>query len=462
MRILVVDDDRATRRQLARIAGELPDADVVETSSLEEAREQIGRRSFDVALIDLRLSPNDPDNRDGLTLVREVRERAIVPIVVSGSDGMRDVREAMRFRAHDYILKEELCPELVLPILHSLRDRRALEREVIALRSKAAPAAATGLVGTSKPMQVLREMIQRVAVSDRPVLVRGGSGTGKEVVVRALHAMGRHPQAALLDLNCAGFPEALMESQLFGHERGAFTGADRKHDGYFTAVGGGTLFLDEIAELPLQLQAKLLRVLEAGTFRPVGSNTPRTFDGRVVAATHVDLEARVREGRFREDLFFRLNVLEIWVPSLEDRRDDIPALVSHFAAAQARALTFTADAMADLQRARWPGNLRQLRNLVDRLAVLAPDGPITSETIARVAGGPQQDGGPVVELVRQILRGSEGDKFSVIERVLIDEALRMAEGNKTAAARLLGVHRKVVERRVERIERIDDAEPASA
>jgi DNA-binding NtrC family response regulator len=298
-------------------------------------------------------------------------------------------------------------------------------------------------------MQVLREMIARVAVCDRPVLVTGPTGSGKELAVSAIHALGPNPEAPLLDLNCSAFPAALIESQLFGHERGAFTGADARHDGFFEAVGKGTLFLDEVAELPLELQAKLLRVLETRAFRPVGATANRRFAGRVVAATHVDLEARVAAGRFREDLVYRLNVLEVRVPALEERREDIPALVAHFAASQARPLTFTEAAIEWLRDARWPGNVRQLRNLVDRVGVFAPDGPITPEIVGRFASRdharPADMG--LSNLVRDVLRRSEPDKLALVEGALVEEALRLSDGNKTAAARLLGVHRKVVERR---------------
>jgi len=455
MRILVVDDDRATRRQLVYIVKELPDLEVHEASSQAEANGVLERHSIDIALIDLRLNAADPDNRDGLALVREVRARAATPIVVSGSDGMHDVREAMRFGAHDYILKEELSPDFVLPILKSLCSQRQLEKEVITLRSKRYPPPTDSLIGPSKAMQRLREILQRVSVSDRPVLVTGPTGSGKELAVRAIHALGSHPDQPFLDLNCGAFPESLIESQLFGHERGAFTGADRRQEGFFAAVRQGTLFLDEIAELPLELQAKLLRVLETRTYRPVGASQARTFEGRVVAATHADLEERVAKGQFREDLFYRLNVLEVTVPSLDERREDIPALIAHFAAKQSRALEFTAPAIELLTNASWPGNVRQLRNLVDRLAVFT-ESQVTPELIASLPGRNKlKEAAPLAELVRAVLRLPDIDKMQLLTNALVDEAMRLSEGNKTAAARLLGVHRKVVERFVSRTEGVN-------
>jgi DNA-binding NtrC family response regulator len=454
MKILIVDDERAARRALIRILVALGDVELREASNLEEARRELAAGDVDVVLIDVRLD-RDGRNSDGLTLVGEVRKHtSAVPIVVTGSHDMSQIRAAMRLGAYDYILKDELREEMVLPILQGLRSTRDLEAEVLSLRARQGADTSAGLVGTSPAIQRLRHAIQRVSLSDRPVLVMGPTGVGKEVVVRAIHAQGRNPSQPLLDLNCGAFPEALIESQLFGHERGAFTGADRRHDGFFTAVGSGTLFLDEIAELPLDLQAKLLRVLESGTYRPVGSAAALKFKGRVVAATHADLEDRVRNGQFREDLYYRLNVLEIRVPPLEERREDIPALVAHFAAQQERLLHFTKEAMELLQASPWPGNVRQLRNLVDRAAVFAADGPVTPEALADIDGACRAlDTGETIltDLVRRVLKTPGGDKLQLIEQAFIDEALRLAGGNKTRAARLLGVHRNVV-RRAERVD----------
>ncbi len=453
MKILVVDDEAGARRTLKRILRELRDVEVLEVGSAVEARSALAADDIDIALIDLRLDPS-AGYAQGLDLVEEIRARGrTVPIVVSGSNDTAEVRAAMRLGAFDYILKDELSEEMVLPILRGILGKRALEQEVISLRARSASEPLATLVGTSPAVQRLREMIQRVSVSDRPVLVTGPTGSGKEVTVRAIHALGPHPDEPLLDLNCGAFPASLIESQLFGHERGAFTGADRKQDGFLAAVRKGTLFLDEIAELPMELQAKLLRVLEEGTFRPLGSPTPRRFEGRVVAATHADLEERVARNAFREDLYYRLAVLEVNVPSLDSRREDIPALVLHFTAKQSRSMRFTAEAIGVLREAPWPGGVRQLRNAIDRLAVFAPDAVITPEVLASLPGGKKLREPPacLAELTRAVLRMPDTDKLQLVENALIDEAIRLADGNKTAAARLLGVHRKVVERRLERL-----------
>ena len=406
-----------------------------------------------MALIDLRLS-QDARNRDGLVLVEEIRARtAIVPIIVTAYQEVAEIRMAMRVGAYDYILKDDLCDELVLPVLTGVSSRRRLEHELRELRARRADGepVPSRLVGVSTAMEILRETIRRAALSDRPVLVTGPTGSGKELVVEALHALGPHPDQPLLDLNCGAIPEALMESQLFGHIKGAFTGADQNQQGYLSLVKQGTLFLDEVAELPPMLQSKLLRVLETGVFRPVGSATQGRFEGRVVAATHADLSDRVREGKFREDLFYRLNVLAVRVPPLVERREDIPALVAHFCRGQKRALRFSESALAALACAAWPGNVRQLRNLVDRVAAFADDDLVTPEALGPFLLDPQ-----LVDADAQVLRSSAqsilrlpiDNKLEAIEEALIAEAVRLSDGNKSGAARLLGMHRKAVSRRL--------------
>ncbi len=311
-----------------------------------------------------------------------------------------------------------------------------------------------GLVGTSAAMDRLRDTIRRVSRSDRPVLVVGPTGSGKELVVSAIHAQGDRPDEPLVDVNCGAIPEPLMESYLFGHERGAFTGAARRQDGSLTLVRRGTLFLDEIAELPLALQTKLLRVLETRRFAPVGSAAVMPFAGRVVAATHASLPARVAVNLFREDLLYRLDVLTVRVPALDERIGDIPALAEHFCRQQPRPLRLSPDAVDRLCASPWPGNVRQLRNVIDRLAVFS-DGEVVSAEALR----PFLDGGAVERandnaesrldaLVQAVLRLPGGDKLEAAADAIVAHAMAACGGNKSAAARLLGVHRKAIERRV--------------
>jgi DNA-binding NtrC family response regulator len=316
-----------------------------------------------------------------------------------------------------------------------------------------APPASLGLVGTSHAMERLRETIRRVARSDRPVLVIGPTGSGKELVVRAIHAHGAHANEPLVDVNCGAIPEPLMESFLFGHERGAFTGATRRQEGSLSVTGRGTLFLDEIAELPLTLQPKLLRVLETRRFAPVGSSVAKHFAGRVVAATHASLEERAATNRFREDLLYRLNVLTVVVPGLEERVEDIPVLAEHFARQQAHPLHLSPDAIDLLCSVRWPGNVRQLRNVIDRLAVFAEGDIVTPDLLRRLLvldrPGERTSGG-IDSLLEAVLRLSVDNKLEAVADALIAHAMAVCDGNKSAVARLLGVHRKAIERRLEK------------
>jgi DNA-binding NtrC family response regulator len=316
------------------------------------------------------------------------------------------------------------------------------------------PVPLSALVGSSAAMVRLRAAIVKVATSDRPVLVQGPTGSGKELVALALHSMGPNPNAPLVDVNCGAVPESLMEGQLFGWERGAFTGAERQQDGLLAAAGEGTLFLDEIGDLILPLQAKLLRVLETRCFRPLGITGDRRFSGRIVSATNVDLHDHVQTGRFRDDLYHRLSVLVLRVPSLDERREDIRELVDHFARQQQRTLFFTDDAIELLSAAPWPGNVRQLRNAIDQLAVFADDCAIRRETIQEilaevVAPAPTADEATSLQsLARLVLATQAPCKLKAMEAALVDEALAQAGGNRSQAARLLGVERKVVERRL--------------
>ncbi|WP_224367531.1 sigma-54-dependent transcriptional regulator [Hyalangium versicolor] len=458
MKVLIVDDERSGRLILSNILAGLEGMEIVQAGSLEDARREVARAAPDVALVDIRLNREDHFNQDGLTLVKELRERTdTVPIVVTNVERMTEVRTAMKMGAYLYILKEELCAELVEPILSELRERKRLEQEVLELRARVA-SEKVKWVGSSQASQRLRALIQRVAQSDRPVLVVGPTGAGKELVVQSIHALGPVSDEPLLDINCGAIPGELMESQFFGHEKGSFSGAERRHEGVFKRVGKGTLFLDEIAELPMPLQSKLLRVLETRRFQPVGATTDEKFLGRIVAATHANLEDRVRAGLFREDLLFRLHVLEIVVPSLEERRDDIPELLQHFACQQQPPLQFSPEAVEMLRKARWQGNVRQLRNMVERLAVISEEEIITPKSFEALASRERsaiQAQAPIDALVDAVLALPMADKLDLMAQALISRALARVQGNKSAAARLLGVNRKVIERRVEKQHPLD-------
>jgi tetratricopeptide (TPR) repeat protein len=280
--------------------------------------------------------------------------------------------------------------------------------------------------------------------------VLGPTGSGKEVVAQQIHRLSQRAASPFVDVNCSSIPENLIEAELFGHERGAFTGAVISRTGHFGHVENGTLFLDEIGDLPLSLQPKLLRVLEARQFRSVGSSVTQQFEGRIIAATHRDLCRMVSEGTFREDLYYRLSVFTVNVPPLDLRKDDIPLLVRRFAALQSRPLQFGDDALQLLMSCTWPGNVRQLRNLVDRVSVLVDGDFIDAEALQPfLSEAEQAPQNGLDEVVDRLLTLEGENKISVVEHLLIDKALRDCGGNKTAAARLLGVNRKVIERHVQ-------------
>ena len=304
-------------------------------------------------------------------------------------------------------------------------------------------------VSSSAAFRRLERLIDLVAPSPSPVLICGPSGSGKEIVAQLLHHRGRAPHAPFVDLNCGAIPENLVESELFGHAKGAFTGALSARPGLFAQARHGTLFLDEIGELPMSLQPKLLRVLETRSFRQVGASESSHFTGRIVAATHRDLLAMVKAGSFREDLYYRLAVLVLEVPGLDQRRDDIPGLIAHFAAAQERHLSFTPEALERLAQQPWHGHVRELRNFIERLAVLAETLLIDADTAAAFLPRQQAAGISLAALAEALLRLDGDDKLMAAQHLLIDFALCGADGNKTAAARTLGISRKAVERRLQ-------------
>ncbi|MFL9861070.1 sigma 54-interacting transcriptional regulator [Paraburkholderia madseniana] len=302
-------------------------------------------------------------------------------------------------------------------------------------------------IGSSIAFRQLVRLIERVAPTDHTLLITGPTGSGKELVARSVHSLGLNCDKPFVDVNCGAIPEHLVEAELFGHVKGAFTGAAENHEGLLRQVGQGTLFLDEIGELPLTLQPKLLRALETRSFRPVGSSSSARFEGRVVAATHRDLRLAVREGRFREDLFYRLAVFVLTVPGLDQRIEDIPLLIDHFAAQQSRVIEFTPAAIRCLCLQAWPGHIRQLRNLVSQLSVLAERTQIDVDMLTPYLAADAVDTMSRGSLADQLLQLEGDDKLAAAENLLIDRALERTSNNKSAAAVLLGVSRKTIERR---------------
>ncbi len=453
LKILVVDDDRGSLRHYASVMEALGERDLHRASDLEEARKVLEDVLIDIAFIDLQLS-QDIRNRDGLTLIQEIRGRyQTTCIVVSGHSQHTEVREAMKLGAKDYVLKGEFEQRAPI-ILQDLRQEIGLKEELFDLRARDLPDPTLGLIGTSVAMQNLRALIKKAAsaVHSTPahILILGPTGAGKEVVARALHKSGASPGAPFFDMNCGAITETLIEDQLFGHVRGAFTDASRDQEGYFSLVGQGTLFLDEVGELSLGLQAKLLRVLETRTFRPLGPTSRELhFKGRIIAATHVDLKERVRERRFREDLYYRLNVLTLHVPPLSEHREDIPALIQHFIKGYHKPLHFTQEAIEWLRKRDWPGNVRELRSAMDKLAYLADTDHIDVATLDALLPRDADVGSSeerLEVLARKLLELPIEDKISAVTAAVVRKAVEQAKGNITEAARKLGRHRKYVER----------------
>jgi DNA-binding NtrC family response regulator len=440
MRVLILEDDRKMRSALRRTLAAIAEMEFVEAASVEEALPHAD--SVDLMLVDIRLSENAND-RAGLFFLRALRlgPRPRIPVViVSASDSVADIREAMRLGARDYVLKTDLAP---------LTDfvERCCSGEGSPLRLRVHGQGSGELLGHSPLMHTVRSLAGRAARCDEPVLVTGESGTGKELVARFIHGTSGRREEPLVAINCATIPANLFESTLFGHERGAFTGADRRHEGRFEVAGRGTVFLDELGEMPLELQAKLLRVLEDRSFVPVGGERERPFEARIIAATNVDLAERMKAGAFRRDLFYRLRVLAIKTPALRERgRADILELLRAFNARGARPVQFTQAALDWLANYPWPGNVRELSNFVRSAAVMT-EGAVDVEQLKELIGPvevttPSGDGMAAVAetLIAGAAKGSK--PAEAMMRTLREVALQKTGGNKTAAARLLGVDRR--------------------
>ncbi len=389
---------------------------------------------------------------DGLTLLASCHEvDPTVPVVVMTAFATVELAvEAMKLGAFDFVTKP-FVPESVRAVVRRACERTELMRENERLRGQVRrlgqPA---GLLGASRAMGVLRELIGRVAPTNATVLIQGETGTGKELVARAIHDSSPRAGRPFVAVNCAGFAETLLESELFGHERGAFTGADRARQGVFEAAHRGSLFLDEAGEMPLPLQAKLLRVLMNGEVVRVGGTAPRLVDVRIIVATNRDLQTMVRAGSFREDLYYRLAVIPIEVPALRERREDIPVLADHFLALAGRELKAPARDLSAQARARlvtydYPGNVRELRNLIERASILARGATIEAGDLPLGRGAPEASvDGPeaFVEALPETVDLAE--TMTLVESRLVSRALVSAQGVQAEAARRLGISRSLL------------------
>jgi DNA-binding NtrC family response regulator len=431
--ILIVDDETNVRRVLGTL---LEQAGYVTSraASAEQALELVRGADPDLVLTDLQM-----EGLGGMELLARLRRSypEIPVIVVTAHGTVENAVEAMRRGAHDFVTKPFDRDQVLELVAKAHRQAASGRRE---FQGPLVDGERCGIVGDSPAMQRLKRAIEKVAASPATVLIRGETGTGKELVAAALHGLSARAAAPLISINCGALPENLVESELFGHERGAFTGAERAKPGRFELADGGTLFLDEIGELPPPMQVKLLRVIEDGIVERVGGTKPREVDVRLVAATHRDLEAETGEGRFREDLFYRLNVVELLVPPLRERLEDIAALVDCFLAKHAARLerprpTVTDAALALLTARTWPGNVRELENAVERAMLLA-DG----ETLGPADFGAEETdaGAPPPRTLREAARAAA----AVTERRMILAALEQTDGNVTRAAERLGLSRR--------------------
>jgi two-component system response regulator HydG len=454
-RILILDDQRAARRVLRQILHSVEDVHFEEASAVEQALALCREQRFDLYLVDLHLTDN-PMERGGIEFIKQVRTFQPAPaVVVTASVEIQDLREAMRAGASDYVLKDQLSPELIVPIVQEILAKRVLQQRVQLLGQRLDRDFGLGaIVGVSPAIEQVRQLVRRLTDADAAVLVRGPNGTGKELVAQALHQCGKRAAEPLIAVNCGAIAPGLVESELFGHERGAFTHAVSRRIGCLEQAGSGTIFLDEVAELSPDLQAKLLRVLEARRFQRVGGTESLSFRARVVAATHQDLEQRIADGRFRADLYYRLNVIPIEVPALSERREDIPLLCSHFVQQFGRPLRVTREAMQVLEQRAWPGNVRELRNTIERLALLCDSDEVTPKDLERVAPLRKSESDPTeIERLARLLLARElpgENKLDLMERTMVRIAMELSEHNQSRAARMLGVDRKALERRFKR------------
>ena len=438
--ILLADDDESLRRVVGYQIGEAGFA-VTTAASAEEALDVLHGKSFRLLITDV-LMPG-MSGLDLLDRVRVLRPDTVVMVITAHGDVATAVR-AMKLGAFDFLEKPFTRERLLVAVRRALEfvELRDENRQLRAMVQEHGDF--ENIIGSSSTLRAVLTDLKRAAVTDATVLLLGETGTGKELAARAIHHNSKRKDNPFVVVNSAAIPDTLIESELFGHRRGAFTGATEDRKGKFEFAAGGTLFLDEVAELPTQLQPRLLRVLQEGEIDKVGAPGPIRVDVRVVAATHRDLEARVREGSFREDLWYRLNVIPLRMPPLRERREDLPLLVEHFllkhSRRHGRPIPRLSPAVMDrFERYDWPGNVRELENLLERLVVLTNAETITEADLPdRLRQDLPRFGGARVDLP------TEGIVLEQVEQGLIEEALRRTQGNQTAAARFLGISRSTL------------------
>ena len=473
-KLLLIDDETDVQYSFQRIFGETPEIELTTASSGEEGLKIIPKLKPDLVLMDIRMG-----GINGLETLRRIRQMdsKLLVILMTAYGTTQTAIEAMKLGAYDYLLKPfdvVKLKDIVNNALKAAHDMRQIVSYQPLLESEDYE---SGIVGRSEAMQQVFKMIGQVAGTEATALITGESGTGKELVARAIYHHSNRSSQPFLAVNCAAIPEQLLESELFGHERGAFTGATLQRIGKFEQCNGGTLFLDEIGDMTPATQTKILRVLQSGTFERVGGNTPLKVDVRIIAATNKPLEEAVAARQFREDLFYRLNVVRIHIPPLRDRREDVRLLVNYFLKKFARdqktaPKSISSGVIKALEQYHWPGNVRELENIVRRALVVAKGDaillsdlppeivgqPPAPSAAAPVSAGPPSAGEPgatdVAALTRKLFQWARKDPklklIPAVERELVLQALKETSGNQVQAAKLLGITRATLRKRVDK------------
>jgi two-component system nitrogen regulation response regulator GlnG len=468
-KLLLIDDEEDVRYSFQRIF-DTPEIEVATASSGEEGLKVIPKFKPDLVLMDVRMG-----GLNGLETLRRIRaaDPRLLVILMTAYGTTQTAIEAMKLGAYDYLLKPFDVPKLKEIVANALKAARDMKQVVSYEPLLESEDYELGIVGRSEPMQQVFKLIGQVAASDATALITGESGTGKELVARAIYHHSNRSRQPFLAVNCAAIPEQLLESELFGHERGAFTGATLQRIGKFEQCDQGTIFLDEIGDMTPATQTKILRVLQSGTFERVGGNQPIQVGVRVIAATNKPLEQAVAARQFREDLFYRLNVVRIPIPPLRDRREDVPLLVNYFLEKIAREQqrppkSIAASVIRTLEKYHWPGNVRELENAIRRAHVMAKSGAILSGDLPPEISGQGGSGAPLpatgaageaaatdaAALARQLFQwGRRDPKLKVIpavERELVIQALKETNNNQVHAAKLLGITRATLRKRIEK------------
>ncbi len=466
-KLLLIDDEADVQYSFRRIFA-ASEIEITTASSGEEGLTLIPKLKPDLVLMDIRMG-----GITGMETLRRIRQMdtKLLVILMTAYGTTQTAIEAMKLGAYDYLLKPFDVPKLKEIVTNALKAARDMKQVVSYQPLLESEDYEQGIVGRSEPMQQVFKLIGQVAASDATALITGESGTGKELVARAIYHHGERAQQPFLAVNCAAIPEQLLESELFGHERGAFTGATGQRIGKFEQCNQGTMFLDEIGDMTPPTQTKILRVLQSGTFERVGGNQPIKVDVRVIAATNKPLEQAVAARQFREDLFYRLNVVRIHLPPLRERREDIPLLVNYFLKKIAREherepKSIASSAVKALEKYHWPGNVRELENIIRRAHVIAKSGAILpgdlpsevtgqgGATVPLASGPAEGSAADAAALARQLFHIAKRDpKLKVlpaVERELVIEALKDTDNNQVQAAKLLGITRATLRKRIEK------------